>query len=112
MIITAVVCFTMGMIPGKKVNAKVVKVLTDGQAVSNYTRNNYKDAAFQTVQGSCNIFESARNTSRSVVLELKNYRLHNCIKKVFFWLQGPGDREAEFFKNLYKNGLPAYESPG
>lgn len=83
LIITAVICFAMSLIPGKKANAKVIKVLADGQAVSRYTERN----SVNTNMNNVSVFNSSNET---MTLKSNSHRLY--LKKVFYWLQGPGDR--------------------
>ena len=83
LIITAVICFAMSLIPGKKANAKVVKVLADGQAVSRNTKRSSVNTKIENVS----VFSSSNET--------KAHRSNSpgyYLKKVFYWLQGPGDR--------------------
>ena len=83
MIITAVICFAMCLIPGKKASAKVVKVLADGQAVSHNTKRN----SVNTIMENVSVCNSSNGT---IAHKINRHRLY--LKKVFYWLQGPGDR--------------------
>ncbi|MDC7287222.1 hypothetical protein NXH76_05370 [Blautia schinkii] len=83
MIITAVICFAMSLIPGKKANAKVIEVLADGQAVSRNTERNSVNTRTENVS----VFS---RSNENVTRQSNCRRLY--LKKVFYWLQGPGDR--------------------
>lgn len=85
MIITAVICFAMSFVPGKKSGAKVEKVLAEvnGQAVLGCNKKN-KFHVFPTVD--------VLGMMKSVLNFFRIFRRRFFIKKVFYWMQGPGDR--------------------
>ncbi|MDO4336803.1 MAG: hypothetical protein Q4C91_01810 [Eubacteriales bacterium] len=85
MMITAVICLAMSLIPGKNVKADVMTVLSGGQAVSNNTERSteYRE----------HLKNAALNMQRRIV-NTERLKQGSYIKKIFYWLQGPGDREA------------------
>lgn len=85
LMITAVICLAMSLVPGKNVNADVMAVLSDGQAVSNNTK--------RSTECSEHLKNAALNMQRRDV-NTERFKQGSFIKKIFFWLQGPGDRSA------------------
>lgn len=85
MIITAVICFAMSFVPGKKSGAKTEKVLAqvNGQAVSGCNKKS-RFHVFATVD--------VLGRLRSVSDVCGIFRRSSFLKKVFYWMQGPGDR--------------------
>lgn len=86
MIVTAVICLTMSMFPGKN-REKIVKVLngktnTSAAASNNATQRMDNHAAFPEMKNAA---------------EYRRYRRYIRLKKVFFWLQGPGDIKRAFY---------------
>lgn len=105
MIITAVICFAMGFVPGKKANAKAARLLADGQAVSRNTKrkalHRRTDNVFMMNHSNVSLFSSnGREFGRS---NSPDYYL----KKVFFWLQGPGDMKRGSWRSRSPDFPPA-----
>ncbi len=86
MLITAVICFAMCFVSGKNVTADVEKVLADGQAVPNHTE---KDRVL--TKSTSTVFKNSQIAEK----EKNKYREGSFLKKIFFWLKGPGDRSGE-----------------
>ena len=95
MLITAVICLMVSMVPGKNATAVIVdgniasEVLStrDGQMVDRFTQKFMEKIRGLWISG-----------------YLKRNRLW---KKLFFWLQGPGDKKAASL--LYRNKKTAFE---
>lgn len=84
MLITAVICFAMSLIPQKRGQVGVIgKVLAEGQAVSNYTVNRTNNQ-----NNSKNVF----GTSNAGIKYKRSGRGCLPVEKCFYWMQGPGDR--------------------
>lgn len=96
-IVTAVICFFMGMIPRGKKDGEAVKILTAGQAVcpdtGSHMKSGYKSHEYE------------RNVN-SVVLNVKKRENDASSKEISYlhkklhWLQGPGDRTVRDLYNL------------
>lgn len=82
LIVTAVICFFMSLIPGKKGSENVKKVLVGGQAVRNHNRCNAETTSVKIMP----IFMDYKGGRTAKSAE-------DYLKKNFFWMQGPGDRE-------------------
>ena len=95
MLITAVICLMVSMVPGKNATAVIVdgniasEVLStrDGQMVDRFTQKFMEKIRGLWISG-----------------YLKRNRLW---KKLFFWLQGPGDKKAASL--LYRDKKTAFE---
>lgn len=87
-IVTAVICFFMGMVRGTKKHEEVVKVLGNGQAVGSETRgmSGCSEGAGRWHETFCVSGMSSTDCTKK-----RKYRRPR-IRKVFFWLGGPGDR--------------------
>ena len=96
MLITAVICLMVSMVPGK--NATVATV--DGNVVSETLSTGKHSATDRFTQS---FMDKVRG------LWISSYLKRNRLwKKLFFWLQGPGDRKAASL--LYKNKKTAFGS--
>lgn len=90
LVITAVICFAMSVLPGKGRGEKVLKAMSLGYAGNgNGTvhSGNTKEAPF-SCSGKCEY----REKNNGSVVDNCVYKSSRFLKKVFFWLQGPGDR--------------------
>lgn len=83
MIITAVICFAMSLIPGKKAGKVMKNVFTDGQAVSDHTKKR-KHATGNTGY----VLQSFQSEAAAPISSRHRYFL----KKVFLRRKGPGDK--------------------
>lgn len=96
MLITAVICLMVSMVPGKNATAVIVDGNVGVETLS--TRNGrmidrFTQKCMDKVRG----------------LWIRSYLKRNRLwKKLFFWLQGPGDRKAASL--LYRNKKTALES--
>lgn len=84
LVITAVICFATNLLSGKNTIRKIGEVFTVGQAGA-VNRNN--------------VYSMFHCENRGYVLKNEGRMVENFIhkrslflKKVFFWLQGPGDK--------------------
>lgn len=100
MMITAVICFTMCLFAGKKVHADVKETKPNGQAVPNSTKKNSKMC--NSIKK--NLQQNRKQNGRNIIRE-KFYSLDLFMKKIFYWLQGPGDRMREFIPHSYLSGF-------
>lgn len=100
MVITAVICFTMCLFSGKKIHADVKEIMPNGQAVPNSTDKNSKKCSNMKK----NLQQNRKQNERYVIKE-KFYSLDLFMKKIFYWLQGPGDRMRELFPHSYLSGF-------
>lgn len=78
LIVTAVICFFVSFISGKKENEEMKKVLAGGQAFSNHSSSEKNEFVWKA--------ENRRNSKFSFC-----NRYGQNFKKIFFWMQGPGD---------------------
>lgn len=87
-IVTAVICFFMGMVRGKKKHGEIVKVLGNGQAVGSETRgmSGCSEGAGRWHEAFC-----VSDMSSTDCMKKRKYKRPR-IRNVFFWLGGPGDR--------------------
>ena len=90
-LITVILCFLVSMVPKRdEVDASVI-----GQAVTASPVNG-NAAGAATV--------SAENMDKDVNMWIVHNRKHHRMwKKLFFWLQGPGDRKTKTVSLLYRN---------
>ena len=96
MLITAVICLMVSMVPGKYATA----VIVDGQVVSE---------ALSTRDGRMVDRFTQRCMDKVRGLWISGYLKRNRLwKKLFFWLQGPGDTKAASL--LYRNKKTAFGS--
>ena len=87
-IVTAVICFFMGMIPGKRVHGELVKVLENGYAAGSETRK-----MTGCREDACRYHEkfNLSDIRNMDYMKKRKWKRHR-IQKIFFWLGGPGDR--------------------
>ena len=96
MLITAVICLMVSMVPGKNATA----VIADGNVVSE---------ALSTRDGRMSDRFTQKFMEKMRGLWISSYLKRNRLwKKLFFWLQGPGDRKAASL--LYRNKKTAFGS--
>ncbi|MDO4273691.1 MAG: hypothetical protein Q4D16_08475 [Eubacteriales bacterium] len=109
MIITAVICFAMSLVPGKKANARVFRLLADGQAVSRNTKRKASDRRTENVfvmnHSNGSVFSSNGTGFK------RSNSPHYYLKKVFFWLQGPGDMSGRGKLRVAKPACPSRTLP-
>ena len=87
-IVTAVICFFMGMIPGKRVHGELVKVLENGYAAGSETRK-----MTGCREDACRYHEKFNLSDiRNMDYMKKRKWKRPRIQKIFFWLGGLGDR--------------------
>ena len=98
MLITAVICLMVSMVPGKNVTAAIVENNAASEILS--TREIYVEDRFT------NIFMD-KLSSLFISIYLKRNRMW---KKLFFWLQGPGDRKTKTVSLLYRNKKTVFRS--
>lgn len=98
MLLTAMICFAMCLVSGKNVTADVEKILADGQAGPNHTE---KDGLLE--RSLRNVFEVSKIEEE----KKRKYKEGSFLKKIFFWLKGPGDRSGEILprSSLYPKGF-------
>ncbi|MBU5482238.1 hypothetical protein [Blautia sp. MSJ-19] len=96
MLITAVICLMVSMVPGKNATSVIVdgKVGVETLSTENTRRaDRFAHRCMDKVRG----------------LWISGYLKRNRLwKKLFFWLQGPGDRKAASL--LYRNKKTAFSS--
>lgn len=109
MIITAVICFAMSIVPGKKANARVFRLLADGQAVSRNTKGKMSNRRTENVFAMNNSNEFVFSSNGTGFKKSNSPRYY--LKKVFFWLQGPGDRTEGASLELRSPHAPPGSSP-
>lgn len=98
MLITAVICLMVSMVPGKNVTAAIV----ENNAASEILSTREKHMADRFTQ-------SVMDKMRS--LWISSYLKRNRMwKKLFFWLQGPGDRKTKTVSLLYRNKKTVFRS--
>lgn len=100
MMITAVICFTMCLFTGKKIHADVKKIMPNGQAVPDSTKKKRKICSIIKKK----LQRKRKHDKRSAVGE-KFYSLDLFMKKIFYWLQGPGDRMRDKLPHSYMSGF-------
>ena len=87
LLLTAVICFAMCFTARKNVMADTEEILTDGQAVSTHKE---EEGVFPQKQKKRYV-----TVHKEEQAEKYKYRAGLFLKKVFFWLKGPGDRSGE-----------------
>lgn len=98
MLITAVICLMVSMVPGKNVTAAIVENNAASEILS--TRERYVADRFT---------QSVMDKMRS--LWISSYLKRNRMwKKLFFWLQGPGDIKTKTVSLLYRNKKTVFRS--
>lgn len=97
MMITAVICLAMSLIPGKK-RGQAVELLTGGQASAGTDKN--KKAFLRTNAGLQGTMENAMHSAQKVTWndwqkvseDMQRCRQGNFLRHVFVPVVGPGDR--------------------
>ena len=98
MLITAVICLMVSMVPGKNVTAAIVENNAASEILS--TRERHVADRFT---------QSVMDKMRS--LWISSYLKRNRMwKKLFFWLQGPGDIKTKTVSLLYWNKKTVFGS--
>ena len=91
MLITAVICLMVSMFPGKNITAATA----EKNMVSEILSTREKSVTDRFAQ---NVMDKMRN------LWISSYLKRNRMwKKLFFWLQGPGDIKTKTVSLLYRN---------
>ena len=96
MLITAVICLMVSMVPGKNATAVTVdgNIILEALSTGNHgTADKFTQRCMDKIRG----------------LWISSYLKRNRLwKKLFFWLQGPGDKKAVSL--LYRNKKTAFGS--
>lgn len=100
MMITAVICFTMCLFTGKKIHADVKEIMPNGQAVPNSTEK----SSIMCSSMNRKVKKNRKEDERDFIRE-KFYSLDLFMKKIFYWLQGPGDRMRDKLPHSHMSGF-------
>lgn len=97
LIVTAVICFFVSLVPGKNANEKMKKMLLIGQdCLGECGKLKNRNRLFSTF--ACDYASAAENVetvlNRNRYTSIKdNNHDYSDRRKNMFWMQGPGDRE-------------------
>ena len=96
LVITAVICFATSLFSGKRNHGKTRKVISLGHAAGTPFVRNSENVNVDSACGKSGYFIKIERRN----VENYIYRQNLLFKKVFFWLQGPGDRAWGLIGNI------------